>query len=232
MKFYFSSGCIGDDGHLKRNNVKRILVSYFYLTESRIKRLPHVEDLLLDSGGFTAIKKGRSIDVKKYAQFINENNIKKAFTLDVTDLEESQYNLKYLETNTKAKIIPIYHPSEYESNKTLIKEYTKKYDYIGIGGLVNRHLSKKFKIEFLDYVFEHTKGIKIHGLGLCANMYITKYPFHSVDFTTWLNTRKYGCSVIPDYSKDQLLIRNKKIHPDKRLDEEIQYLLKKEISFK
>ena len=229
MIFYFSAGCIGDDKHLARNNVENILISYFYITKNRLKYLGGIKNLLIDSGGFTAIKKGKKIDVIKYAQFLNNNQIKKAFTLDVPDLEESKFNLKYLEKNTTTQIIPIYHPSEYMDLKyrDLIKEYAKKYDYIGIGGLVNRKLKKSFKIEFLDYVFKYAKGVKLHGLGLYSDMYLKNYPFYSVDFTSWVNTRKYGCSVIPTYTRETLKIRNQTVCSSDRLDEEIQYILNK-----
>ena len=112
--------------------------------------------------------------------------------------------------------------------KYLIEKYSKKYDYIGIGGLIDRRLKRKFKIEFLNYVFKICKGVKLHGLGLHADMYLKKFPFYSVDFSTWLNTRRYGCSVIPGYSKEDLLIRNKEVKSDDRLDEEIQYIKNRE----
>lgn len=178
------------------NGSKNMLQSAFYLNYKREPNVMRSEFYLLDSGGFTARKQGTPIDVKKYSDYINKFDVKLAFNLDTMDVKETLDNQKYLEKNTKAYIIPVYHFSEFinPKHKGLLKEYAKEYPYIGLGGTAEGATSvTNNKLAFFDFCF-HTVGIKnkIHGLAVTSNTLMKRYPFYSVDSTSWLSSLSFG----------------------------------------
>lgn len=70
--------------------------------------------------------------------------MKFAFNLDVRDIETSRFNQKYLEKNTNAYIIPIYHGPEWvdEDLRGLLDYYIEYYPYIGLGGIAGKETGK------------------------------------------------------------------------------------------
>lgn len=180
---------------------------------------------LLDSGGFSAIKHGIKIDVNKYADYINRHEIKVAFNLDVSDTEETLKNQKYLEKNTKAYIIPVYHYTEFISSKykDLIHDYAKDYPFISCGTNAEQISSvSNNKIAYLDYVYWRV-GLKskIHGLGATSLELMKRYPFYSVDSSSWLNVQKFADFI--DFKNGQF-IKIKSIKAAKGLHNSSQLL--------
>lgn len=150
---------------------------------------------LLDSGGFVARTKGIQIDVKKYAEYINEHKIIYAFNLDTSDVPETLSNQKYLDENcSSCHVLPVYHYSDFKGNtRELIQDYAKQYHYVATGGTAGQMLGKKETHEYFKYVFRHTEDkIKVHGLGMTAKDMLELYPWFSVDSTSWLSAARFG----------------------------------------
>ena len=196
MKIYFA----GTSGHnlslLKKHKVNNFLISYYY---SKNKWLFEKKDnVLLDSGGFTARMQGTTIGVKNYAEYINEHEVKLAVNLDTNNVQETLLNQKYLEKNTNCQILPVYHLSDYRNSehKNLLDQYMSNYEYFCVGGMAGgRNKESSVKL-FLDYVFSKTKDkCKIHGLGLTGSKFLNRYPLYSVDSTTWIDSTKYGQAI-------------------------------------
>jgi len=195
MKMYFAGA---ENGQfyplLLKNGVKSLLASAYYLDYDVIPEPLQHCDLLMDSGGFTARMHGKTIDVAKYADFLNRNKIKLAFNLDTNDVDETLKNQDYLEQNTQTKILPVYHFSDYQdpNHRDLIYEYIKKHDFIALGGVAGLRLPPEKQFVFLDFVFALTKDkIKIHGLGQAAMKLHRRYPYYSADSTSWLAGGKF-----------------------------------------
>tara|TARA_Y100000310_G_C20460874_1_gene705297 strand:- start:85 stop:834 length:750 start_codon:yes stop_codon:yes gene_type:complete len=228
MIMYFAGGECHHKS-LYKWGTKNILVSAYGLGYKRdITEINKKFDkVLLDSGGYTARMKGISIKVKDYAKYINDNKIKLAFNLDVLDEKESKYNQQFLETETESYILPVYHYSDYAKKeyRGLLDEMIEKYPYISIGGIAGERLGSKKEV-FYDYVFKKIGPVwdkcKIHGLGITGKKVLNKYPFYSVDSTSWLSFQKYGSSKA---IKNKLLekFHTKKTHYLKRDEMEIQY---------
>jgi hypothetical protein len=163
----------------------------------------------LDSGAFSAFTKNVNIHIDEYIKFIkqNEKHIDIYANLDVIgDAKKTYKNQKYIESKG-LRPLPIYHlTTDY---KWLEKYIEEGYDYIAIGGLAARLLTGQSLINELDFLFEkficNKEGnaiIKTHGFGLTKIDLVFRYPWHSVDSTTWLNGGKFGYIFVPAYKNN------------------------------
>lgn len=175
-----------------------ILQSFYYCNDFTEKVIiPSCENFMLDSGAFTFFSSGKNVDwneyIKKYAEFINRNNIKLFFELDIDVLIGYENVLKLrkrLETLTNKKCIPVWHKSR--GLDEFIK-MCKEYDYVAIGGIVSKEItSKEYKYFPKLIKIAHENGAKIHGLGFTNLAGLTKYHFDSVDSTSWVSGNRFG----------------------------------------
>lgn len=195
---------------LKKAGIKNILYSFYSIGG---KEVSGFEGILLDSGGFAARTRNVVIDVKKYAEYINKHNIDLAFNLDTNDLDETLANQKYLEENTHAYIIPIYHFSDWKHKDSigLLNDFIKEYPYIGIGGVAGQNAKRDKLSPFLNYVFYRTRDkVAVHGLGMTSKWMVGAYPFYSIDSTSWLSMARYASSHV--HSKSMSRVRAKSQH--------------------
>lgn len=187
----------GADGNIAYNNplhelgAKNRLESFYSLATKSPSR---GFNLLLDSGGFVARTKGINIRVQEFARYIKKNNVKFAFELDVMDAKTTEYNREYLMKETAAKIIPVYHYSDFvEKNYKLLYHFIENFDYISIGGVAGEGNGRSNEKMLYDFVFSHTQDkVKVHGLGITALGNLKNYPFYSVDSTSWLSAARFG----------------------------------------
>lgn len=162
-------------------------------------------NFFLDSGAFSAWTKKTEINLDDYMQFIKDN--KKMVTvyanLDVIgDPEGTWVNQKIMEDNGLSPM-PIYHMGS--SEKYLRK--CMEYDYFALGAMAKASAPKR--IAFLDYVFKTIAGKdgkprnKTHGLGMTSFPLMMRYPFFSVDSTSWLMTGALGGIMVPRTKKGE-----------------------------
>jgi hypothetical protein len=197
------------------------LLSYHYV-ENEGKRFwgKTIEDMLranekvtlfLDSGAFSAWTQKVSIDIHEYIEFIkrNQDHIHVYANLDVIGIGGKQPNaltakatLKNQKIMEKAglKPLPCFHfgePLEY------LDFYVENYDYLALGVAGN---SGSTLIPWFDECFKNhicdEKGfpkIKIHGFAVTSLKLMLRYPFYSVDSTSWVVTGRMGSIYIPHY---------------------------------
>lgn len=193
MKLYFAGGETNVYTELlKQGGVRNRLVSYYYIKED-LRVLSHqFENQMLDSGAFTAWTKGSTITVEELAQFIKQygDNFHHYINLDVIGNDiasyENYHKLKKMGINT----VPVFHRLE---DWQYLHKYCQESDYICIGGCVG--FSVKELIPFLDHCFAIIKQYwpkKIHGLGITSKALMLRYPFYSVDSTSWLGSARFG----------------------------------------
>ena len=184
---------------------------------------------LLDSGGYSARVRGVDIDVKHYAAYLNKHKVKFAFNLDPPDNHESLQNLYYLQENTNTYIIPIYHGPEFKDPKwrKIIDYYVDNYPYIALGGIAGGEVDQETTKKFLDYVFSRTKKkIAVHGLGMTRQDILNRYPFYSVDSTSWMQMMRFASSKV--HSKNMAKVKAKTNHYTQNIDADIAWWLKRE----
>lgn len=194
-------------------NCKYALESFYYIKPEQIELIKdYWEFFLLDSGAFTFMnaKKNKQIDwveyINKYAKFINDNDIKNFFELDIDCIVGHEKVKEYrnlLETKTNKKCIPVWHKSRgLEEYKRLIKEY----DYISIGGIVTKEIPSSQYSELAKLVkLAHNQNCKVHGLGFTKQKWYKEIKFDSVDSTTW-NRGKFGDLYVFDNQSKKMKI--------------------------
>lgn len=186
----------GHEGNLFTGT--NILQSYYYCNEFTEKVIiPSCKNFMLDSGAFTFFSSGKKVDwnkyIEEYADFINRNDVKLFFELDIDVLIGYENVLKLrkrLEQLTNKKCIPVWHKSR--GLDEFIK-MCKEYDYVAIGGIVSKEITQKDYKYFPKFInIAHENGAKIHGLGFTNLEGLTKYHFDSVDSTSWVSGNRFG----------------------------------------
>jgi hypothetical protein len=159
--------------------------------------------LFLDSGAFSAWSKKIEIDIYEYIKFIKEHEqyIDVYAVLDnILDPEKTLKNQKIMEKEGLLPL-PCFHFGE---DIKYLEYYLNNYDYIALGGMVP--ISSKDLNEWLDNLFKNFicdklgfPKIKIHGFGMTSLKLMLRYPWYSVDSTSWVMTSRMGGIYIPRY---------------------------------
>ena len=183
---------------LLREQVDLKLESYHYLKKGRfVDNLRRDgERIFLDSGAYSALTQGVEIDLEEYAAFINEHQdiIEISSVLDaIGDADATWANQRRLEALGCA-VLPCFH---YGEPLDVLKYYAANYAYISIGGMVpvpNKKL-KPWLDELWDKCLTDADGIavtKVHGFGLTTPSLMIRYPWYSVDSSTWVQWAMNG----------------------------------------
>lgn len=197
MKVYLA----GEQFEGVKDKVKRRLFSYWYNQNNANDVLEAQEagvtDCFLDSGAFTAFTKGVEISPKIYAKYIHDHGhlFTVCSSLDaIGDPAKSYALLKELEGHG-VTVSPVYHARE--DILWLEKYLSEGYPYIFIGGMVPE--TTQWLKMWLDDLFagpltneDGTATCKLHGFGLTDQQLMFRYPWHSVDSTSWLFTGAFG----------------------------------------
>ena len=149
------------------------------------------ENFLLDSGAFSFMsgaehsKEDLLKYLDRYIQFINDNDIKYFFELDVDTI----YGIEFveemrtkLEKETNKKCIPVWHKSR---GIEYWKRMCNEYKYVAIGGLVFHVKKSELPLikKMVDYAYYN--GVKVHGLGFTKTRELDNWKFYSVDSASW-----------------------------------------------
>ena len=164
--------------------------------------------VFLDSGAYSAKSQGVHIDIQEYISFVQSNSkvLDVYANLDVIgDPEATLQNQKIME-KAGLKPLPVFHVGEDEQK--YLKHYVDNYDYVAIGGMVKYGRLT----EFLDRVFSKyicdDKGmpkVKVHGFGMTNLKLMLRYPWYSVDSTSWIMTGSLGSIMIPRKKGNQYI---------------------------
>jgi len=100
----------------------------------------------------------------------------------------------------KAGLIPL--PTfHFKSPLEELERLLTMYKYIALGGLVPLATHKEVLRKWLDTCFSIIKNkVKVHGFGVNARWAWKRYPFYSVDSTSWLSGSRYR-NIIVDRKK-------------------------------
>ncbi|NCB47382.1 hypothetical protein EOM81_10250 [bacterium] len=199
MKIYLA-GVYSRPYLIEKFNPEMILESFFYAKDAPIfmeNIVKNNTDFLLDSGAFTFMNQKGKVDfdswVVAYAEFINKFNVDNFLELDidsVVGIKEVERLRGKLESLTQKKCIPVWHVSR--GHKYWL-DMIKKYKYVAIGGIVTKEIKKQQYPIFLKLLQDaNLHGCKVHGLGFTHTSLLKKYPFYSVDSTSWLSGSRFA----------------------------------------
>jgi hypothetical protein len=155
--------------------------------------------LALDSGAFSVMNSGITIDIDVYAKFLKEHG--GMFTwyanLDVIPIDDTHTvaaaqasldNLLHLENNHGLTPMPIFHFGEPIEFLDRLQEGRT---HIGLGGLVG--VPRASRLPWLETVFGHVnEGVRVHGYGIGDEVILKGFPWHSIDSTNWLTACRFG----------------------------------------
>ena len=177
-----------------------LLESYFYTTEDMVKALRLAKDtLFLDSGAFSMFTRNVKVDLRAYSDFIKKHKdvIHIASNLDAIGQaqEEVSYTRQKELEDYGVKIQPVFHARD--KDEWLVRYLEEGYDYIFLGGMVPE--STVYLKEWLDRIWhkyltnpDGTAKVKVHGFGLTSLPLMFRYPWFSVDSTSWVMTSVHG----------------------------------------
>lgn len=166
-------------------------------------------DLFLDSGAFSAWTQNVHIDILEYINFIKEHSdvIKTYSNLDVIgDPDKTLENQRIMEDHGLTPI-PTFH---YGEDLGFLERYIDEYEYIALGGMVGIRASQ-LKV-WLDRIFKNyicnangTPVVKVHGFGMTSLKLLLRYPWYSVDSTSWVVTGRLGSIYVPIHKNGKYL---------------------------
>jgi hypothetical protein len=175
----------------------RLLVSFAYKGDflNGLKAGIKVGDWVLDSGAYSFKHSGTQITVDDFCRGIDEMSKcaagppREVYALDVIgDWRSTSKNVQTMWARGY-KAIPTFHIGEpFE----VLKVYAENYPKVAIGG-VARVRKGAGLYEFLDRCFEVAWPKALHGFAAVRPAVLDRYPFDSVDSTTWCRTpNRYG----------------------------------------
>lgn len=161
--------------------------------------------LFLDSGAYSAFTQGVEIDIDDYIAFIKKH--KKYFqvyaNLDVIGDPRATWVNQCIMEGAGLKPLPCFHFGEDEK---WLRKYLRTHDYIALGGMAGGQGSQLFP--WLDRLFREyltdDKGmptVKVHGFGMTALRLLLRYPWYSVDSTSWVVMGRVGSIFVPKKKK-------------------------------
>jgi hypothetical protein len=186
---------------------------------------------MIDPGSFSVWKSGvEEIDVRQYGDYLvrHRHQYHHCANLDIIPgepnfppsseeaeaaVEKSWENYHYLDS-LGLPLIPIYHQGE--DDAALERIIDARCDYVGISP--DDSASEPEREKFLDdtfYMITDSNGlpiVKTHGFGVTSVRLMSRYPWYSLDSTTWKKMAQYGGIMIPcdggdgsmDYTRDPI----------------------------
>jgi hypothetical protein len=165
-------------------------------------------DIFLDSGAFSAFTQNIEIDINEYINFIKEHqaNLEVYANLDVIGCPKGTWRNQKKMERAGLNPLPCFHYGE--DIKWLKRYIDEGYKYIALGGMVP--ISTKDLTRWLDSLFnEHLTDadgypiVKIHGFGLTSLRLMIRYPWYSVDSTSWVMTGRMGSIYVPKRTRGE-----------------------------
>lgn len=177
-------------------------------------------DIVLDSGAFSAWSLGSPIELQDYINFVHEHGHKFTWYANLDFIadpigrgeptpEQLEVMLvksggltweNQLEMERQGlKPLPVFH---FREDVKWLKKMLDRYDHIALGGMVEVPNTKLY--DWLDSIFTEyltdNKGMptyKVHGFGWTAAKVVNRYPWWSVDSSSWIKLSGLGSITVP-----------------------------------
>lgn len=192
-----------------------------------------VESHFLDSGAFSLNPKAKEYAektgdrwgffntplfwryMKRYVRFVKKYKIAIDLYANVDVIGNAELtwrNQQWLEKRG-LEPVPVVH---YDTDPKLkwLKHYINKgYELIGLGGLVSNMGTPACR-KWIDNCFEYICNnperlpcVKLHGFGVSNFRLLVRYPWWSVDSTTWIKVGGYGNILVPHKRKGEFTFK-------------------------
>ncbi len=160
--------------------VDRGVVDLIRQNEARVR-------FVLDSGAFTAWKAGNEIKIDDYCKFIDSLPFKpwRYFALDVVGDPHGTMKNYQIMLERGYKPVPIFTRGE---DPSVLEDYYKTSDVVGIGGLVGTEGNKGF----VKGIMKRVNGRKVHWLGFTNFDFVKVYKPYMCDSSSWEGGARFG----------------------------------------
>lgn len=191
--------------------IKHFLESYHYIHRQAMVDKIRADGtrVFLDSGAFSAFTKGVDLDINEYVAYIKRNKdiidevdgSLLASVLDgIGDPLKTYQNQVHMEKHG-VRPLPCFH---YGEDERYLEHYIANYDYITLGGMVPIPNNQLYA--WLDRIWDkylttpagHAK-LKVHGFGMTSAPLMVRYPWFSVDSSSWVQVSANGYVFLPEY---------------------------------
>lgn len=210
---------------IKKGHVFNRLMSFFYkkrLTEVLEYKKTNKLSVMLDSGAFSAWNINKTVNIKEYVELCKKykDKIDLIVNLDVIPpknviktkeiFEESakngyrNYYYMVKKGISENKLIHVFHNGE--DFKWLIK-MIKEIPYIGLSPMVNKTTNEKaiWLDKCMDIILKKsgTPKVKFHGFAVTTTNLLKRYPWTSVDSSTWVHNGIWRTLLVPSKIKNE-----------------------------
>lgn len=156
--------------------------------------------LMIDSGAFSAERQKKPIALDDYIAFIKENvhGVPGVVYVNLDIIGDGKHSYdNWIEMRAAGlDPLPVFHVT---TDERWLKKYLHYTDHVGLGGLVKFQRADRFRTEMLDRLWlkwfvdsNRMPKIKVHGFGLTSFSHMLRYPWYSIDSTSWLVQGMYG----------------------------------------
>jgi hypothetical protein len=192
------------------------LESYHYVGRGQVADAVrhNKHQLFMDSGAFSMFTLGIGVDLDAYGRYLRDASdyIEVASNVDAIGAGKeriSYENQKYLESlHLPVPVCPVHHARD--DDAWLVRYIDEGYPYIFLGGMVPE--STPYLIEWLDRIWDKylalpdgSARVKVHGFGLTTFELMERYPWFSVDSTSWVQIAMFGSIIYPVNGKPRTL---------------------------
>jgi hypothetical protein len=160
-------------------------------------------ELFLDSGAYSASTKGLEIDIYKYIDFIkkNKDQIYIYCNLDVIGNAEASWKNQEIMEAEGLSPLPVFHAG---TDISYLERCLDNYHYFCLGAIAK--MDTEARTTALDRYWKiicnnSTKAPchKVHGFGLTSFDLMARYPWASVDSTSWIQYSAFGSILVPQF---------------------------------
>jgi hypothetical protein len=177
----------------------KCLISYHYFRTRDLDALfatfPEPPEVFADSGAFSAMTQGVTIDVDEYAEWLQR--WQHLFTiyanLDVIgDAETTEVNQRVLEDRYGLQPLPVFHVRE---DWTHYQRLLQTYPYIALG--VAGHRSHDYMPWLVRcHQLARQADVRLHGFGITDFRAAAALPWYTLDSSSWGQGFRYGLILV------------------------------------
>ncbi len=209
MKQYFAITGRTQAMVLLYGRYKHALVSYYYykgtFRDIIQRRMLEFDSFVMDSGAFSAFNNGKEIDLDDYERTLKDDGIEKYFSLDAIGDAGRSYD-NYMELRSRGlDPIPTFHIN---TDIEYLYKYLDETDHISIGGMVGGQFTDENLLKIWHAILTRNPEAKIHGLGVSNYQVAIKYPWHSIDSSTWCSITKFARTNIWNKRQGSFIAQN------------------------
>ena len=160
--------------------------------------------IMLDSGAYSAATLGVEIDLDRYIAFCHKFRVDYPqavyVSLDVIGNGKKSHENWRIMRDAGLNPMPVFHPLPRLERKWLFK-YLDETKHVGLGGLVG--VPGALRRSALAQSWELLIGqdrmpiAKVHGMGMSSVSDLVRYPWHSVDSSSWMRSATFGETIVP-----------------------------------